>query len=237
METPKQTLFCPGIPGAGKTIMASIIIEHLQQTFRNKKTGILYIYCTYNERHKAKDLVAYLVKQLTEQLPSLPEEVRKLYNLHEKTKSFPQRDDLIQILSSLARHFSRAFVIIDAIDECHDEDSRIEFLESIKKIKSFMNTLVTSRHIASIADIFERDSQQEIRATTEDITTYVESEISREKFVLSSDLSSKSELQSSVVKEIVSKAEGMYVLIQQEILKDIAYTPLLYTGSYMPNST
>ena len=189
--------------------MASIVIEHLQQIFRNTDTGILHIYCTYNERHKAKDLVAYLVKQLTEQLPSLPEEIEELYNLHEKKRSFPQRDDLTQIFSSVVGHFSRVFVIIDAIDECHDEESRFEFLESIKKIKSLVNTLVTSRHIASIADIFEGDSRQEIRATSEDITTYVESEISREKFVLSSDLSTKPELQSNIINQIVFNTNGM----------------------------
>ena len=29
----KQTLFCPGIPGAGKTMITSIVIEHLYTTF------------------------------------------------------------------------------------------------------------------------------------------------------------------------------------------------------------
>src|SRR5436305_864300 len=31
----KQTLFCPGIPGAGKTMISSIIVDHLTAIFRN----------------------------------------------------------------------------------------------------------------------------------------------------------------------------------------------------------
>jgi hypothetical protein len=29
MKTQNQTLFCSGIPGAGKTILISVVVEHL----------------------------------------------------------------------------------------------------------------------------------------------------------------------------------------------------------------
>jgi hypothetical protein len=32
LQGPEKTLFCPGIPGAGKTIMAAIAIKHLCRT-------------------------------------------------------------------------------------------------------------------------------------------------------------------------------------------------------------
>src|SRR5436309_15173502 len=31
----KQTLFCPGIPGAGKTILTSIVVDYLDKNFQN----------------------------------------------------------------------------------------------------------------------------------------------------------------------------------------------------------
>jgi hypothetical protein len=37
-ETSKQTLFCPGLPGAGKTILTSIVIEEL--TLARKKQAV-----------------------------------------------------------------------------------------------------------------------------------------------------------------------------------------------------
>lgn len=44
----KQTLFCPGIPGAGKTILTSIVVEQLCTKFENDATvGIAYLYCNF----------------------------------------------------------------------------------------------------------------------------------------------------------------------------------------------
>src|SRR6266536_6058887 len=41
-----QTLFCPGIPGAGKTMITSIIVDHLCTKFQNDASvGIAYLYC------------------------------------------------------------------------------------------------------------------------------------------------------------------------------------------------
>jgi DNA replication protein DnaC len=68
-ETNKQTLFCLGIPGAGKTILTSIIVEELNTRFSNDPTiGIAYIYCNFRrqEEQKIDDLLASLLKQLAE---------------------------------------------------------------------------------------------------------------------------------------------------------------------------
>lgn len=215
MKTPKQTLFCPGIPGAGKTIMASIVINHLQQKFDNTNTGISYVYCNYNERHGADKLVACLIKQLLVQLPGLPHQVQESYKAHIKRKTFLQRDEFLQVLKSVTQSFSRVFVVIDAIDEYQDENSRITFLQFIEEIKKFVNLLVTSRHIPSIEEVFKGDPKVNISATDEDITMYVQSEICREDFTLSKELSQRSELCEDVVKKIISKARGMYVSQKQ----------------------
>jgi hypothetical protein len=62
-----MTLFCPGIPGAGKTMMSAIIIHHLESEFMdNRDVGIAYIYCTYQgkqEEQKVEKMVLSLVKQ------------------------------------------------------------------------------------------------------------------------------------------------------------------------------
>jgi hypothetical protein len=48
LKTEKQTLFCPGIPGAGKTIITSIVIDDLFAKFQNDvSVGIAYIFCNY----------------------------------------------------------------------------------------------------------------------------------------------------------------------------------------------
>ncbi|KAJ3531377.1 hypothetical protein NM208_g8903 [Fusarium decemcellulare] len=67
LDTPGQTLFCTGIPGAGKTIMTAVLVRNLQEHFRGDSSiGIAYVYCDY-KRHKeqtAQNLLASLLAQL-----------------------------------------------------------------------------------------------------------------------------------------------------------------------------
>ena len=39
----KSTLFCPGIPGAGKTILSAAVIDHLQNNFDEDDDGVAYV--------------------------------------------------------------------------------------------------------------------------------------------------------------------------------------------------
>ena len=49
----KKTLSCPGIPGAGKTMMSSIVIDHLSAKIGNDAgIGISYIYCNYQRQQE-----------------------------------------------------------------------------------------------------------------------------------------------------------------------------------------
>jgi Cdc6-like AAA superfamily ATPase len=67
MEANKQTVFCPGIPGAGKTILTSIVIDELFTRFGNdENVCIAYIYCNFwrHDEQTAGDLLASLLKQL-----------------------------------------------------------------------------------------------------------------------------------------------------------------------------
>jgi hypothetical protein len=81
----KQTLFCPGIPGAGKTILTSIMVEDLYSRYGNDGAiGIAYVYCNFkrHDEQKSEDLLAGLLRQLSQEQPCLPDNVEMLYNQH-----------------------------------------------------------------------------------------------------------------------------------------------------------
>ena len=83
LKTDKQTLFCPGIPGVGKTILTSIVIADLFNRFRNDTAvGIVYVYCNFRRKDEQKvdDLLSSLLKQLAESQSSLPGSVKDLYD-------------------------------------------------------------------------------------------------------------------------------------------------------------
>jgi Cdc6-like AAA superfamily ATPase len=69
-----HTLFCPGIPGAGKTFVTSIVVDYLLDNFKNDATvGIAFLYFDYRraQEQTPANLLASLVKQLVQQQPSL----------------------------------------------------------------------------------------------------------------------------------------------------------------------
>ena len=60
------TLFCPGIPGAGKTILVSTVIDYLQRNLGDHDVGIAYLYCNFRrvDDQTVEQLIANLIKQL-----------------------------------------------------------------------------------------------------------------------------------------------------------------------------
>ncbi|TKA81417.1 hypothetical protein B0A49_00656 [Cryomyces minteri] len=209
-----QTMFCPGMPGAGKTIMASIVIDHLLSTFPDTDVAVAYFYCAYKEQHEGKDLVAALLRQLVQQLPALPEAVNDLYMRHHQRRTLPTRHELSEVLRSVASGFSQVFLVVDALDECWEENNtRAEFLHSIKEVKLFANTLVTSRPIPAIERVFEQEPKQEIRASDGDVRAYVEAKIETEL----NHVSAKPSLQTEIVDKVAAKAKGMFLLAKLHV--------------------
>ncbi|KAE8363589.1 hypothetical protein BDV27DRAFT_165405 [Aspergillus caelatus] len=72
----KQTLFCPGIPGAGKKILTAAVTDDITARFlHDKSVGAAYVYCDFRRQSEqsVEDLIANLLKQLSQCWPSLPD--------------------------------------------------------------------------------------------------------------------------------------------------------------------
>jgi hypothetical protein len=181
----KQTLFCPGIPGAGKTILTATVVDHLLNKFDgNADVGIAYIYCDFRRtaEQKIASLLASLVRQLTRTRPSMPSCVRDLYNRHNKTRTRPLVREILTTLHSLVSQYRKVFLVIDALDECQDsDDCRTTFLSEISGVqdKCCVSIFATSRDIPHISEKFKMGITLEIRAHDEDVRTYLMGQISR----------------------------------------------------------
>ncbi|KAK8057885.1 hypothetical protein PG996_011822 [Apiospora saccharicola] len=80
IDTKGSTLYCPGIPGAGKTITTAIVIEQLQKLADSNKTwAVSYIFCDYkrcDEEALQEALAGALLRTLLEQC-SIPANLRQ----------------------------------------------------------------------------------------------------------------------------------------------------------------
>ncbi|OBT60884.1 hypothetical protein VE03_09675 [Pseudogymnoascus sp. 23342-1-I1] len=216
LMTAKQTLFCPGIPGSGKTILTSIVIEKLITEFRNDKSiGIAYLYCNFRRRDEQKiyDLLASLLKQLAQALDPLPGFLKSLYDKHKSKQTQPTLDEILQALESAATLYTKVFIIVDALDECLVTGShRSKFLSRIFDFqeKSGSSLFMTSRHLPEITEIFRGYVSLEIRALESDVRRYVDGHISN----LPSFVRRSPELQEEVKTGIVEAVNGMFLLAQ-----------------------
>lgn len=213
LQTTKQTLFCPGIPGAGKTILTSIVVEDLTTRFSNDSTiGIAYIYCNFRRQDEQKidSLLVSLLKQLAESQSTLPGTIKALYNQHKNGRTQRSLDEIFKCLQAVILLYSQVFIIVDALDECQvAERCRSTLLSKLFDLqaKTGVNLFATSRFIPEITEAFNinKGVPLEIRASNEDVQRYLQGHMSQLlPFVLS-----RRKLQEEITTEISNAVEGM----------------------------
>ncbi|KAF3935194.1 Ankyrin-2 [Dactylellina cionopaga] len=212
LDADNETLFCPGIPGAGKTIITAILVDRLHRQYKaDINTGIAYLYCNFKRQNEqnVEDLLASLLRQLVQNLSSLPESIVAMYNEHNKKGTRPSLGEISETLVSIAAIYSRVFVLVDALDECQ-EAHRTRFLSEILnfQVKTRANYFATSRFIPDIEDCFREKPTLEIRAAEPDIRKYLKNHIQYIPGIVKDDL----DLQMEVVNKIIEKVDGMFLL-------------------------
>lgn len=199
----------------GKTIISSIVINELTSRYSKKPgIGVAYIYCNFRleDKQKVEDLLLSLLKQLSEGQQSLPAVVKELHNRHQPKKTRPTCDEIFVSLQAVSRLYSRTFFIVDALDECRASDScRKDFLRRLSDLQAnhSIHLFATSRFIPDIEKEFQPDTTLEIRASREDIMSYLINHMQN----LSSFNDWNEELQKEIIARIAEAADGMYVTI------------------------
>ncbi|KAL6695051.1 hypothetical protein J3F84DRAFT_399908 [Trichoderma pleuroticola] len=213
----EQTLFCPGIPGAGKTILTSVVVDHLEKTYRADPTiGVVYFYCNYRrqEEQVIEKLLASLLKQLCQRESSVPHHLRSFYEEHIDNRTRLSLLEIQTALHSAAEDYSMVFIVVDALDECQNLDgSRQDFLTELFSLqeKYGWNLFMTSRAIPEIVDRFSKNSiSLEIRASTEDIERYLKGNTGQ----LPAFVQQNQELQQKIAAGISEAVDGMFLLAQ-----------------------
>ncbi|KAF4943729.1 hypothetical protein FGADI_13200 [Fusarium gaditjirri] len=208
-----QTLFCPGVPGAGKTIVTSIVINELTTRFGDDETvGIAYIYGNYRRtgEQTLDHLLKSLLKQLVQGQSFIPESVKSLYDKHSVRETRASLEEASATIQSISGLYSQIYIIVDALNELKAIDGcRNRLLEEIFKLQAQCGAklFATSRFIPEIMDKFEGSTAIKIRADDEDVRSFLDSKISQ-----SGQLS---QTHREMVKTEIAKAvDGMFLLAQ-----------------------
>ena len=141
LQGSNRILFCPGIPGAGKTMMAAITIDHLGR-LAQADVGLAYMFCNYKSQvtQSLYNLLSALLKQLVQSRTDIAAPVTRLYDHHFKKNSKPSLDEISTALSAVSLSHARVYVVVDALDECTDQDrTRSELVEKLRELQTRTN--------------------------------------------------------------------------------------------------
>ncbi|KAK3333052.1 ankyrin repeat-containing domain protein [Cercophora scortea] len=231
-----QMLWCYGLPGAGKSVVSSMVIDHILEISNREGGATLYWYFDYlkaSEQHPDA-IAAAILRQLIEHLPAMPREVQQLYDQCERFKQRPGVNALLRIAKSLVVNVRPTFIIIDAMDEC-DEDYRNGIFTILESLQAAgVHVFVTARpHIEYLE---YPENGLEIQAHEEDIRRLFQFRLQSKGNGAMRRIMTAS-VQEEIVSAIVAKADGMFLwaaLQIDEVLKQKTRTMIRKALQDMP---
>jgi hypothetical protein len=219
LDQPQTTLLCPGMPGAGKSFIASITIDFLQEVYsHDRETCITFLLCDFNSQQEQcpEDLLENLLKQLIQSRP-IPTDLQELF-LQYKSKPpgcRPMMDELLGCLATAISSYERVFLIVDALDE-YKTENRTRFLEEIFRLQdaSRLNVFATMRPIQELLSVFEESGIPlhvlEIRAHQDDINKFLDRKIMDNlQFLKKRSQEEREKIQLEIRTSIGQAADGM----------------------------
>ncbi|KAH9864036.1 hypothetical protein J1614_009969 [Plenodomus biglobosus] len=215
---PRGTLFCPGIPGAGKTMVAAIAIDHLLESAQNSSVGVAYVYCNYKAQQEqdASSMLAAIVKQLVQSRPSAEEPVARLHSQHADRGTKPSLEEIFCTLREVVATYTTVYVVIDALDECRDGDgTRSQLLARLRDLQMGQDVriMATARFMPEIEAEFQTAMRLEIQASDEDVRRFVAGQTHRLPKCIQRDPA----LQKMVEERTLERIDGMFLLARSRI--------------------
>ncbi|KAJ7266837.1 ankyrin repeat-containing domain protein [Mycena rebaudengoi] len=212
------TFWCYGMPGAGKTVLSSTVVDYLREKSPSPNVGVACAYLNHKETdmQTPKNILAGLWRQLIFGKPILPGSLAHgLHHKHDEKGTRPSVDEMHALLSSAVTDYSKVYIVIDALDE-YPEMQRHILLKHLAALRPEVNLLLTSRPHITPNIFFPNSPALEIRATEEDIRRYLDAQIEN-SFRLSKHVQSRPELRQEIENQIISNVDGMFLLAKLHI--------------------
>uniref|UniRef100_A0A0D2YEP4 Nephrocystin 3-like N-terminal domain-containing protein n=1 Tax=Fusarium oxysporum (strain Fo5176) TaxID=660025 RepID=A0A0D2YEP4_FUSOF len=157
-----RCLWVHGIPGSGKTILASWLIENVQDHCERVSTvnapcTSAYYYCYFgHHQDEAAPFLRWVITQLSRQAEVVSTLIHELF----RRGGEPSIPELLDALGQILQVFSCVYIVIDAVDESSPRDELLEVIHSLVTDRKFTNLqiLVTSREYIDIERVMKKVS-------------------------------------------------------------------------------
>lgn len=130
---------------------SSIVVDELNSRGRPATVGLAYFYFSYRNQVPIYNVTLALLQQLY--IQSSAPEIQELEIQYAQTASKPTLTKLIHVLMSVTARFRKVYIVLDALDECSNDNER-DLANLIASIRSSHARLfVTTRPSHNIPDL------------------------------------------------------------------------------------
>jgi Cdc6-like AAA superfamily ATPase len=211
-------LWLHGIPGCGKTILSSTILQNLLQDYDNDPGRVVvYFYFDFNDalKQKAELMLRSLICQLSQQCVKFPANLETLMASCDNGQRQPALHALEEVLQQIIQDFPHVYIVLDALDECSEREGLTTMLELLAAWHlQNLHILLTSRRERDIERSLETFIEQQNivylqnELVDKDIQKYVRKRLSHDRSL------SKWQKDATVAHDIetalMNGAHGMY---------------------------
>jgi hypothetical protein len=214
-KQPNSFLWLHGIPGCGKTILSSTIIERLSNVITPEQV-LLYFYFDFNDANKQtlENMLRSLVTQLYQAQLDSRGPLDQLWKSSKDGNQQLSKSSLRDALLAMLRGFNDVSIVLDALDESTTRSDVLAWLWDVLGAECFVGRiLVTARREEDIESSLQRWMRPEEGINiqkdyvNEDIRAYVSHTLRN-----SDELDrwfEKPEVQNEIETELVKGADGM----------------------------
>ncbi|KAH6907842.1 hypothetical protein BKA70DRAFT_1189329 [Coprinopsis sp. MPI-PUGE-AT-0042] len=207
-----KTMWGSGMPGAGKTIFASIVINEVEARADASERPICvgYIYFRYSDHTTAtvRDFLLVLVKQTIERHTDCLPIFNHVFARHIREKTVPSESELVQLLHRFSEVLAATFYFLDALDEA-PPDVQFDLVEKLNTLNA--KVFITSRPLANLDTCFPGAHRFSIRAQDRDLDLHISQEITRSPVLRAILNEAGPELRYKITSTVKKKCEGMFL--------------------------
>ncbi|KAJ2898981.1 hypothetical protein MKZ38_003550 [Zalerion maritima] len=212
----ERTLWCYGDPGSGKTTLASIAIHYLLTRLDAKPMACVYVYFDYTDQIKLalpdilRSILAQLVRARPHAAPNGPSHGSPP-SCRQDAQAATSRD-LSKMLKVQIDEFFRAFIVVDGLDQCTDDDVRTELVRELQDLPKSTHILITSCEDNHLKKQIKPDAVFPVVSSDKYLRKYLENHGETAEKIKLLASAAKNHTWASVLDTVIQKSEGKFRL-------------------------
>ena len=237
-----------GLPGCGKTVLTSTIVEYVQYSLIPNHIGttLAYFYIRYQDpaKQSLNTCLATLVRQMIDQNPAGMKKLEEI-EVH-RQRSFSHNlttSEYIGIIKVLAELQTKVYIVIDALDETPDPGP---FVDALRQLSDCENgtpvaVVVSSRNNTNLEALLMSVVTEQVLVSTgqnDDVRIFITTEV-KKRFTSANLKVPNAELIDLTVSKLVARADGLFLyahLLLEFVFAGKTSRSIRQALTHLPNS-